>query len=126
MRFYWLLLGTLTVWRTAHLLNAEDGPWNLLVRLRRLVGVIRLGPLVDCFACLSVWVSAPLAWWIGESWKEVLLLWPAMSAGAMLMQRVIDRPDRETPAAIYYEVPEGNDGLLRESKKSVPNITRPQ
>lgn len=126
-RFYWLLLGTLAAWRMTHLLNAEDGPWDLLVRLRRLVGAIRLGPLVDCFACLSVWVAAPLAWWVGESWKEVMLLWPAMSAGAILIERVTVRPDSGiAPAAIYYEEPEAHDELLRESKKSVSGVTRPQ
>mgnify|MGYP006951278468 CR=1 FL=1 len=35
---YLLMLGILGVWRITHLLNAEDGPGNIFVRLRRLAG----------------------------------------------------------------------------------------
>ena len=38
MRFYWLALGILAVWRVTHLLHAEDGPWDVLYRLRRRLG----------------------------------------------------------------------------------------
>ncbi len=38
MRFYVVVLGMLAVWRITHLLNAEDGPWKLLVRFRRALG----------------------------------------------------------------------------------------
>ena len=116
MRFYWLALGILAVWRISHLLTAEDGPWNLLVRLRRLAGDGVWGSLLDCFYCLSLWVAAPLAYWIGESWKETLLLWPALSAGAILAERVTAKPP-EPPAAIYQEEPEEPDELLREREK---------
>ena len=38
MRFYDLILGILGVWRITHLLQAEDGPWDLVVQLRRALG----------------------------------------------------------------------------------------
>jgi len=38
MGFYWLMLGILGVWRITHLLQAEDGPWDLVVRFRRKAG----------------------------------------------------------------------------------------
>lgn len=88
MKFYWLLLGLLTVWRVTHLLNAEDGPWNLVVRLRRRAGMGFWGDLLDCFYCLSLWIAAPFAFLLGSSWTERLLLWPALSAGAILLERV--------------------------------------
>jgi len=87
MRFYWLILGVLAAWRITHLLNAEDGPWNLLVKLRRFAGNGIFGNLLDCFYCVSLWVAAPLAWLLGGGWKERLLLWPAISAGAILLQK---------------------------------------
>ena len=36
----WFLFGvaTLAVWRLTHLLHAEDGPFDLCVRLRHLLG----------------------------------------------------------------------------------------
>jgi hypothetical protein len=99
MQFYRLVLGVLAVWRITHLLNAEDGPWDLLVKLRKLAGNGVFGGLLDCFYCLSLWVSAPLAWLLGHGWEFRLLLWPALSAGAILLERATARE----PAAEYHE-----------------------
>jgi hypothetical protein len=97
MQLYWLILGILATWRITHLLNAEDGPWDLLVKLRRLAGNGFFGGLLDCFYCLSLWVAAPLAWFLGSGWKERLLLWPALSAAAILLQRATG------PRVEYFE-----------------------
>jgi hypothetical protein len=91
MQFYGLVLGVLAAWRMTHLLNAEDGPWDLLVKLRRLAGNGVFGSVLDCFYCLSLWVSAPLAWLLGDGWKNRLLLWLAISAGAILLQKATSR-----------------------------------
>ena len=125
MRFYWLALGILAVWRITHLLNAEDGPWDMFVRFRRLAGKGFWGSLLDCFYCLSVWIAAPLAYWLGEDWKERLLLWPALSAGAMLAQRLTaNRLEEEPPAAVYYEESEDRDVLLRQQESEPPGSKR--
>jgi hypothetical protein len=102
MWFYWLILGVLAVWRITHLLNAEDGPWDLLVKLRRLAGNGVFGSLLDCFYCLSLWVAAPLAWVLGEGWKHRLLLWPALSGGAILLEKITS-PEMVAPVAEYRE-----------------------
>ena len=123
MRFYWLTLGILTVWRVTHLLNAEDGPWDVMVRLRRRAGNGFLGELLDCFYCLSLWISAPLAYVIGEGWKERLLLWPAISAGAIVLEKLSNRKHDAAvpPPAIYFEDPEeeNNDVVLREEERTI-------
>jgi hypothetical protein len=110
MAIYWLILGALTVWRITHLLQAEDGPWGVVVRFRRALGGGFLGALLDCFYCLSVWVAVPLALLLGETWRERLLLWPALSAGAILLERATDRArvavDAAVPDAEYMEDPE--------------------
>jgi len=116
MRFYWLLLGTLCVWRITHLLAAEDGPWDLSVRLRRLAGNGFWGKLLDCSYCLSVWVAAPFALLVGEGWRERLLLWPALSAGAILVERAAS--GRHTaPPAPYVEDSEQQNGVLRQETR---------
>ena len=114
MRFYWLILAILGVWRITHLLHAEDGPWNLTARFRRSLGDGMLGHLLDCFYCLSLWVAVPFAWVIGQSWKERLLLWPALSGAAILLQRTT-APPVPTPAAIYIE----------DSEKEADDVLRP-
>ncbi|MFN7994751.1 MAG: hypothetical protein U0Q18_14180 [Bryobacteraceae bacterium] len=98
MRFYWLLLGILAVWRVTHLVTSEDGPWKLFGRFRRRIGNGVTGELLNCFYCLSLWISAPVAWWIGGGIEERLILWPALSAGAILLHRITERP----AAAGYY------------------------
>ena len=59
----WLrfVLSVLATWRVTHLLAYEDGPWDVFVRLRAALGNGVLGRLLDCFQCVSVWVSALFA-----------------------------------------------------------------
>jgi hypothetical protein len=126
MRFYFLTLGILAVWRITHLLNAEDGPWDLLVRFRRLAGTGVWGSLLDCFYCLSVWVAAPFAYGLGNDWKERLLLWPALSGGAILAERLTaNRGQSEPqPAAYYEESEENSDVVLRQQERTISGTTR--
>ena len=118
MRFYWLLLGVLCVWRITHLLQAEDGPWDLIVRLRRRAGEGFWGKLLDCFYCLSVWIAAPFAVLLGEGLVERILLWPALSAGAILLERATDRGGGEPPA-LFTEDSEDEYVLLRQTETTV-------
>jgi len=117
---YWLLLGILCVWRVTHLLNAEDGPWDVLVRLRRRAGASVWGDLLDCFYCLSLWIAAPLAVALGSRWTERVLLWPALSAGAILLERVTAR-ERAAPPTFYVEDQEASH-VLREEQTAVSGI----
>ena len=98
MEFYWLALGILSVWRIAHFFHAEDGPWELSVRLRRLAGGGFWGKLLDCFYCLSFWIAAPFAYWLGDSWGERVLLWLSLSAGAIILERITNRKAKAPPA----------------------------
>jgi hypothetical protein len=113
MRFYWLVIGILVVWRITHLFYGEDGPWDVFIRLRHALGEGFLGRLMDCFYCLSLWVALPLAYWIGESWKERLLLWPALSAGGMLLQKLTTKQEA-VPPIVQGERLEEIDDVLRQ------------
>jgi hypothetical protein len=112
MSIYWLVLGTLGTWRVTHLLAREDGPWNAIARLRRAATARWWSDLLDCFYCLSLWVAAPVALLIGAEWSERVLLWLALSGGAILIERAI--PDPGPPAAAYSEDPESDDVLLQQ------------
>lgn len=79
------------MWRVTHLFQAEDGPWDLVVRIRKGVGEGFWGSLMDCFYCLSVWIAAPVSIVVGESTTERLLLWPALSGAAILLERATQR-----------------------------------
>lgn len=89
----WLAVGILATWRVTHLIVTEDGPWNIVARLRRLAGAGVLGRVMDCFYCASLWVAMPIAWWLIEGWPTRVLVWLALSGGAALLERgVAARP----------------------------------
>jgi hypothetical protein len=113
MQIYWLALGVLSTWRITHLLQAEDGPGAILAKARRALGSGFWGQLADCFYCLSLWLALPLAWTIGHDIRERLFLWPALSAGAILLERL---GKAEPPPAAYFEDKETTDGMLRKSE----------
>lgn len=119
-QFVSLLAATLAVWRLTHLLWDEDGPGDVFVRLRRLAGRGFFGRLIDCFYCSSLWVAAPFAWLLGATWAERLVLWLALSGGAILLERVsAPRPAPMAQAEWHEELAPGerretrNDVLLR-------------
>ncbi len=82
------LLAALAVWRVTHMLAAEDGPWDVLVRVRRALGSGVLGKLARCFYCLSVWVALPFAWFLQGNVAETVVGWLALSGAAVLLERM--------------------------------------
>ncbi len=110
MNFYDLVLGVLGVWRITHLLNAEDGPGDAVVRLRRAAGTGFWASVLDCFQCLSLWIAAPFAIVLGKSALECVLLWPALSGAAILLERLTAAV---SPAAPTYWTEENTDDVLR-------------
>jgi len=78
----------LAVWRITHLLQAEDGPWGVVVGLRKLLGNGVLGHLMDCFYCLSIWIALPFGCIFGKNVPDMLLLWIAFSGGAIFLERI--------------------------------------
>jgi hypothetical protein len=85
---YALAVGILGVWRVTTLLNAEDGPADLMVRFRRLFGSGLVGQLLDCFYCLSLWVAIPFAFGLCRDWGERIAFWLAISGGAIVLERL--------------------------------------
>ena|SRR5215467_2817043 len=101
-----LLVSALAVWRVTHLLTEEDGPWDCTIRLRRRVHSVVFGGLLDCFYCLSIWVAVPFVLWISASWLERLILWPATSGAAILLERftTTNPSQAETPTEVRADL----------------------
>ena len=85
------LLCLLAVWRICHLLSQEDGPFDVIIRVRKLFGQGFFGNLLDCFYCLSMWVSVPFAFWLGNDWKEIVVFWLALSGGACILFKITEK-----------------------------------
>jgi hypothetical protein len=82
-----IVLAVLAVWRVTHLLASEDGPADLVFRLRVKLGSSFAGQLMDCFYCLSLWVAAPFALLITRQVLGCALVWLALSGAACLLER---------------------------------------
>jgi len=95
-----LVLATIATWRLTHLLVEEDGPWDLVVRLRRLLGDSVAGRAMDCFYCMSIWLAAPVAFALTRgaqvSIVDRALVWLALSGGACLLERATARASAST------------------------------
>ena len=91
---WWIrfVLALLATWRVTHLLANEDGPADLIVRIRRRLGAGTLGRLMDCFQCLSLWIAVPIAFYVGGRPVDLLLTWLAVSGGACLLERMGEEP----------------------------------
>jgi Protein of unknown function (DUF1360) len=89
----------LAVWRITHLLAAEDGPWNIIARLRRKAGSSIMGNLMDCFYCLSIWISIPFCFYAAQGTLDRIVVWLALSGGASLLYRIANHVEEFNPFA---------------------------
>jgi hypothetical protein len=87
-----LVVAILATWRVTHLLANEDGPWDLIARLRARLGNGLLGRLMDCFKCLSLWVAVPMAFFVSGRPVEIVFTWLALSGAACLLERIGREP----------------------------------
>jgi hypothetical protein len=108
------VLAALVTWRLTHLLAREDGPGDVLARLRARLGTGVLGRLMDCFYCLSLWVAAPLALVVGSTPLELALIWPALSGAACLLERI----GPQAPLVIETAQKGDDHGMLRSETRS--------
>jgi Protein of unknown function (DUF1360) len=101
-------LASLAAWRITRLLAEEDGPADVIVRLRARAGSGQLGELMDCFYCLSVWVAAPLSVTVARRPRDAPLTWLALSGSACLLER-LTQPRAAGDAILERNTPAGRD-----------------
>jgi hypothetical protein len=106
-----LVLAVLATWRVTYLLASEDGPADLLVRVRARLGSGLLGRLMDCFHCLSLWVAAPMAFLVARRPGDLLVSWLALSGAACLLERWSQAPVVMQPVSAVREGG-GSHGVL--------------
>ncbi len=86
------VVAVLATWRVTHLLASEDGPADLIVRLRARLGQGLAGKLMDCFNCLSLWIAAPAALFVSRKLLDWAVSWLALSGAACLLERLGQDP----------------------------------
>jgi hypothetical protein len=85
------VIATLATWRLASLLTREEGPYAVFARLRG--GPEQRGWRrgLQCLYCTSVWVAAPLTWFVAPWSARSFVIWLALSGGACLLDRATER-----------------------------------
>lgn len=84
------ILCTLVVWRLSYLLSQEDGPFDSVIKFRKLFGQGFFGSLLDCFHCLSIWIAVPFAYFLANGWIDGIIICFALSGGACLLFNVTE------------------------------------
>lgn len=100
------VLAVLATWRVTHLLANEDGPADIIFKLRRRLGDGLIGSLMDCFNCVSIWIAAPFTLFVSTNPLGWLVSWLALSGGACLLERLSGAPAGEQPNVQPHD---GND-----------------
>ena len=94
-----LTVAVLATWRVAHLVAREDGPFDVIVRLRLRAGAGVVGRLMDCPYCLGLWIAVPFAFFLARRPLAWCAAWLAISGGASLLERVAERGAGSPPIA---------------------------
>jgi hypothetical protein len=97
-------VAVLATWRVTHLLVSEDGPADVVVRLRARLGSTPAGQLMDCFKCLSLWVAAPASLSVVRRPPELVPVWLAVSGAACLLE------SRSSSPIVFEHDVEGGEG----------------
>lgn len=103
-------VAALATWRVTHLLANEDGPADVIVRMREKLGDSQLGALMDCFQCASIWVAIPFAFFAARKPADRVAAWLALSGAACVIQEVTCQNESESG---------GGNGLLRNETSSL-------
>jgi hypothetical protein len=99
----WFLIGSFVVWRLTHLFTKEDGPFDIVFRVRKKAGAGFFGSLLDCFYCFSIWTAVPIAIWLGNTYKEMFFLWFGFSGAACVIEKISDRRNDPHQPSHYNE-----------------------
>ena len=86
---YFLLV--VVVWRLAHLITLEDGPFDVIIRIRKMLGNSFFGKLMDCFYCLSIWIGFLIGWYAGSNLEEIILLALYYSGASLILEKLTNK-----------------------------------
>jgi hypothetical protein len=114
------IVSALATWRIAHLLAAEDGPGDAVVRVRARLGESWAGSLMDCFACLSVWVAAPFGFYAAGGKRDRIPTWLGLAGAALLLESARAAAERRGETEVVTSGKEDGLGLLWREASGAP------
>lgn len=98
-----LIILIMASWRLSHFLVEEEGPWQIMLKIRTLMGVTydqysqkqgtnAISDMLSCVWCTSYWVSWMwfLVYWSVRPVGLFIAVPFALSAGAILVEEVVN------------------------------------
>lgn len=83
----WLGISVLVAWRLTSLLCFDSGPFDMMVKVRRVLYRLKLGNLIECFHCTALWISVFVTVAVYELSIATVFLAIATSGGASIIER---------------------------------------
>ena len=92
MELQYFVVLSFCVYRISHLLSQEDGPFNFVINFRKLFGKSQLGQLMDCFFCISIWISFILSFiFVKDTIGNILMEGFAISGAAVAIHKLTSK-----------------------------------
>lgn len=83
------VLAALAVYRVAHLVAIDEGPFSVFLILRVALGQKHWwGRGLHCPVCLSFWLALGPAWYFAATPAELALYWLGLAGAAVLLHRI--------------------------------------
>ena len=95
-QWFWLVISILVVWRLTTLICYEAGPFGMMIKLRMALYRAKLGNLVDCFHCCSMWVAMAITLSIYKLHYTTIFLWLAIAGGTSVIERFLSNNSNQS------------------------------
>ena len=86
---YFILV--IVTWRVTHLISNEDGPFEIIFKLRQISGNSFFGKLMDCFYCLSIWIGFLLSIYISNQVIEIIFFTLYFSGTSIIIEKLTNK-----------------------------------
>lgn len=87
--WFWLIVSILIVWRITYLICFDSGPFDIMLKIRKVLYRLRAGKLIECFHCTSIWISILVVLAIYEINASTVFLIIGIAGGASIIEKII-------------------------------------
>ncbi len=85
-----LLLIILVVWRFSRFICFENGPFGILIAVRKIFYRLKIEKVIECFHCFAVWSAMLFCVLYFRFTIELIFLILASSGGASIIQFILE------------------------------------
>lgn len=87
--WYWLVVSVLVTWRLSCLVCYDEGPFQVMVRVRAFFYSLGWNSLIECFHCVALWISLLVGLLVMDPCVEVFFVVLAIAGGSSMVERLL-------------------------------------